>query len=180
MAIQSLVPAGKYAVCETPRLLSRTTGDMKNQYALNSTDFASIPAQNGMLLVVNEVGGDIKLPTAITNYVYLHNSPVKDYEGKGKETVAVNTGEMLPVMYKLNRGDTIITNCVKYDDATYADIAAITAAINATTVYGIPDTTGYIKIVAAPGGTEVVTLKAMAVTTLANGRTAIKFAVEKC
>jgi len=177
MATYKLIPDGKYAVCETPRVLSRTTGDIKNQFALNSTDFASTPAQNGMLLVVNEFAEKIDLPTAITDYVYLHNSPVKDYEGLGKETVAVNLGEMLPVMYKFTVGDTIITNAVLVDDAVYADVPAITAAISATAVYGIPDASGLIKLVAAPGGTEVVVLKAKAVTTLANGRTAIKFVV---
>jgi hypothetical protein len=179
MALYNLMPVGKYAVCETPRLLSRTTGDIKNQYALNSTDFASIPAQNGMLLVVDEFTGKVKLPTAITNYTYLHVSPVKDYEGKGKETVAVNLNEMLPVMYKLNVGDTIITNAVIVDDVVYANVAAITAAISATAVFGIPDVSGHIKLVAALGGTEVVGLKALAFTTLANGRTALKFVVVK-
>ena len=177
MATKYLKATGTYAVCETPKLLSRTTGDMKNQFALNSTSFASTKAENGMLLVVNEYTEKIDLPAGITSYVYLHNSPVKDYEGKGKNTVAVGLNEMLPVMYKLNVGDTIITNAVIYDDGTYADVAAITAAINATTVYGIPDTTGFIKLVAAAGGTEVVVLKAKSVTTLANGATAIKFVV---
>lgn len=180
MAIQSLIPAGKYSVVETTNLPSRAIGDLKNQYELDSTDFATIPAQNGMLLMIDEFAEKVKLPTAITSYVWLHASPVKDYENKGKETVAVARGEMLPALYKLTRGATFITNCVCYDDVTYADVAAITAAISATVVYGIPDTTGRIKLVAAPGGTEVVTLKAKSVTTLANGRTAIKFAVEKC
>lgn len=179
MAIQSLVPSGKYAVLETPRLRSRRTANFKNQYALNATDFASIPAQNGMLLVVDEFNKEIKLPTAITNEVWLHNSPVKDYEGLGKDRIAVNRGELLPLMYKLKKGDVIITNCVKFDDGTYADVAAVTAAISATAVFGIPDTSGYIKLVAALGGTEVVALKARATTTLANGATAIEFICTK-
>lgn len=179
MATKYLKTTGTYSVCETPRLLSRTTGDIKNQYALNSTSFASTKAENGMLLVVNDFTGKIDLPAGITSYVYLHNSPVKDYEGKGKKTVAVGLNEMLPVMYKLNVGDTIITNAVIWDDGTYADLAAVTAAISATVVSGIPDTSGFIKLVAAPGGTEVVTLKALATTTLANGDSAIKFVVTK-
>jgi hypothetical protein len=179
MATYSLVPSGKYAVCETPKLTARKIGGafLKNQFALDSTDFASTPAQNGMLLVVDEFNKAVKLPTAITDYVYLHNSPVKDYEGKGKDTVAVNRGELLPAMYKLTEGDTIITNCVTVDAAVYADVAAIKAAISATVVYGICGTDGCINLVAAPGGTEVVVLKALEVTTLANGATAIKFVV---
>lgn len=180
MAIQTLVPVGKYAVVETTKLPSRATGDYKNQYELDATEFATIKAQNGMLLMIDEFAGKVKLPAAITSYCWLHGSPVKDYEGLGKETVAVGRNEMLPVLYKLTRGATFITNAVIYDDVTYADVAAITAAISATAVFGIPDATGFIKLVAAPGGTEVVTLKAKSVTTLANGRVAIKFAAEKC
>jgi len=178
MAIQTLIPVGKYSVVEATKLPSRATGDYKNQYELDATDFATIPAQNGMLLMIDEFTGKVKLPTAITDYCWLHNSPVKDYEGLGKETVAVNRNEMLPVLYKLTRGATIITNCVCYDDVVYANVAAITAAISATAVYGIPDITGRIFLVASPGGTEVVTLKAKSFTTLANGRVAMKFAVE--
>lgn len=179
MALVSMVPSGKYAVVECPRLAARTSGMLKNQYSLNSTDFASIPAQNGMLLLVDEFNKSIKLPTAITNEVWLMNSPVKDYQGLGKDTVAVARGELLPTVYKLRKGDVIITNCVKFDDGTYADVAAVTAAISSTAVYGIPDTSGFIKLIAALGGTEVVALKARSVTTLSNGATAIEFVVTK-
>ena len=181
MAIKSLVPDGKYGVCETPSLTARKIGGslVKNQFALDATDFATIAAQNGMLLVVNEFDGTIDLPANANSYVYLHNSPVKDYEELGKEKVAVKRGELLPVMYKLTVGDTIITNTLKYDDDVYADVAAIVDAIDATTVYGVPNADGYIRLGAAAAGTETVVLKAKEVTTLSNGRTAIKFIVEK-
>lgn len=176
MALVSMVPSGKYAVCETDRLASRTTGEIKNQYALDGTDFATIPAQNGMLLVVNEFTKTIKLPTAITNAVYVHVSPCKDYQGLGKDTIAVSRGELLPVMYKMKVGDKITTNCVKFDDGTYADVAAVTAAISATAVFGIPDATGYIKLVAALGGSETHAWKILETTTLSNGATALRMA----
>ena len=62
MALVSMVPTGKYAVCETPRLNARRTAKIKNQYALNATDFATIPAQNGMMLVVDEFNKSVRLP----------------------------------------------------------------------------------------------------------------------
>lgn len=178
MALVSMVPTGKYAVLETPRLNARHSGKFKNQYALDGTDFASIPAQNGMLLVVDEFNKTVKLPDAITDKVLIHCSQIKDYQGLGKDTVAVSRGEMLPQMYELTKGDVLITNCVKFDDGTYANVAAVTAAIDATTVYGIPDTSGFIKLVASAGGSEVRLLKARATTTLSNGATAIEFVVE--
>jgi hypothetical protein len=181
MAIKSMVATGKYAVCETPDLAARKIGGsfLKNQYELDGTDFATIKAENGMLLAVDEVGKKVKLPTNATTYSYLHCSPVKDYEGKGKDTVAVGRNELLPAMYKLSVGDTIITNAVKYDDGVYANVAAIAAAINGTTVFGAPNADGYIRVAAAAGGSDAVSLKALSVTTLANGTSAIKFAVVK-
>jgi hypothetical protein len=175
MSIESMVPSGKYAVLETPRLLARKSGNLKNQYALDATDFATIPAQNGMLLVVDEYNKSVKLPDAITDSVWVHCSAIKDYQNLGKDTVAVSRGELLPAMYKAVKGDVIITNCVKYDTNTYATVAAITAAIDASTVYGIPDTSGYIKAIATLGGSEICAWKARQMTTSANGATAIEF-----
>lgn len=167
----------QYGVVELNHVAAVKTGQIKAQYELNATDFATIPAQNGMLLVVDDVAKDISLPTAITNVVYLHASVEKDYEGKGRAYCAVNRGEFLPRLYKLAVGDIFETNMIEYDNAVYATYAAMVAAINATTVYGIPSTSGSIRIVAALGGTEVVALKAVEGVTLPNGESGIKFVV---
>ncbi|WP_372011323.1 hypothetical protein NBRC13296_12170 [Paenibacillus chitinolyticus] len=168
-----------YGVVELNHIAAVKTGEIKAQFPLNTTDFASTPAENGMLLIVDEVIEDIKKPTGITNYVYLHASVEKDYEGKGRKHFSVKPGEFLPRLLKLKRGDTFETNSFEYDTATYANYVAITAAINSTTVYGIPSTSGYIRIVASPGGTEAVTLKVVKGVTLPNGELGLKFVVDK-
>lgn len=177
MAIQKL--PSMYGVVELNDVESVRTGTNKVQFALNASAFASTPAENGMLLMADEVAEEVKKPAGITSYVYLHASVEKDYEGKGRKHFAVKPGEFLPRLVRLKKGDTFETNAVEYDDVTYANYAAITAAINGTTVYGIPSTTGYIRIVAAPGGTEVVTLKAVKGVVLPNGENGIKFVVDK-
>jgi hypothetical protein len=73
------------------------------------------------------------------------------------------------VYLKLKVGDRFETNAVEFDDAVYANYAAIVAAINATTVYGVPNASGHIRIVATPAGTEVVQLKVVEGVTLPNG-----------
>jgi len=173
-----LKQASVYGVVELNHVAAVKTGAIKAQFPLDATQFASIPAENGMLLVVDEATESVKLPSAITSAVYLHASVEKDYEDKGRKYFSVKQADdFLPRLYKLQKGDTFETNAFQYLDATYANYAAIVAAISATVVYGIPSTAGYIQIVAAPGGTEVATLKVVKGVTLPNGELGLKFAV---
>jgi hypothetical protein len=178
MAIKNLKSV--YGVCETNHVAAVKTGEIFAQYQLNATDFASKPAENGMLLAVDHVAGELKLPAGITAAgLTLISTVEKDYEGKGRKYFSINRGEFLPRAYKISVGDIFETNAVLYDDAVYANFAAISSAINGTTVYGIPDVSGYIKLVAAPGGTEKVVLKAVKGVTLPNGQNGIKFVVSQ-
>jgi hypothetical protein len=182
MAIQNLKgsAAGVYSVVELNHVEAVKTGKIYSQYQLNATDFASKPAENGMLLAVDHVAGEAKLPAGITaTGLVLHASVEKDYEGKGRKSFAVNRGEFLPRLFQLSVGDIFETNGVLFDDAVYANFAAIAAAVNGTTVYGIPDASGYVKLVAAPGGTEKVVLKAVKGVSLPNGQNGIKFVVSQ-
>lgn len=182
MAIQKL--AGNYGVVELNKLAAVRTGEIEAQYELDGTDFATNPAENGMLLKVDHVAKSVKLPSGATDAdaFYLHASVEKDYEGKGRKYFAVERGTFLPRLMKLNRGDRFETNAVQYDDVTYADFATLSAAIDATTVYGVPDASGYINIVAdvaASTDVEVVVLKAVEGVTLPNGENGIKFVVQQ-
>lgn len=176
MAIQKL--ASNYGVLETNHVSAVRTGDIKAQYDLDATDFATVGAENGMLLVVDEVAGKVKLPTAATDYTYLHASEERDYENKGRKHFVLEQGSFAPKMLKLAKGDIIETNCVQYDDAAYADYNAIVAAINDTTIFGVPSTTGRIDIQADLALIDAkVALKAVKGVTLPNGENGIKFVV---
>jgi len=172
MAIKKL--ASQYGVVELNKLAAVRTGQIEAQYEL---DFDQ--AENGMLLVADHVAKKVKKPADADAEVYLHASVEKDYEGKGRKHFVVKQGEFLPRLMKLAVGDRFETNAVEFDDTVYADFAAIATAINATTVYGVPNASGYIRLVAAPAGTEAVVLKAVEGVTLPNGENGIKFAVEK-
>jgi len=183
MAIQKL--ASVYAVLETNHVSAVRTGDIKAQYDLDATDFATVGAENGMLLVADEVLGKVNLPTAATDYVMLHASEEIGYEEKGRKNFVLELGSFAPKLLKLSKGDIIETNCVQFEDEAvqtytqYADYAAIVAAIDGSTVYGIPSTTGRIQINGATTGTAVVELKALKGVTLPNGENGIKFLVSR-
>jgi hypothetical protein len=131
------------------------------------------------LLVADHVAKKVKKASAATDSCLLHASVEKDYEEKGRKYFSVKAGEFLPRLFKLHVGDRFETNAVEYDDAVYANYAALVAAINATTVYGVPNASGHIRIVATPAGTEVVQLKVVEGVTLPNGEQGLKFQVAK-
>lgn len=182
MAIQKIT-GDYYSVIETNHVSAVRTGDIKAQYDLDAVDFATVGAENGMLLVADDVSKTVKLPTGETSYCHLHVSEERDYEDKGRKYFVLNSGSFAPKMLKLAKGDIIETNCVQFEDTAvqtytqYIDYAAIVAAIDATTVFGIPSTTGRIQIHGATTATAVVELKAVEGVTLPNGENGIKFVV---
>lgn len=174
MAIKKL--ASKYGVVELNKVAAVKTGEIEAQYDL---DAAVAQVENGMLLVADHIAKKVKKPAGATDAVHLHASVEKDYQELGRKNFAVNQGEFSPRLLKLKVGDRFETNCVEHDDAVYANYAAIVAAINATTVYGVPNASGNIRIVATPAGTEVVQLKVVEGVTLPNGEQGLKFVVVK-
>jgi hypothetical protein len=171
-----LTPAGEYSVVEVNRLAASRTGNLVTQYPLDGTDFATIPAENGMLLRVDHVGKKVLLPDAVTDKVFLHYSVEKLYDGEGRNKFAVKTGTFLPRLGALDANDIIETNAIVWDDVTYADFAAVKAAIDATTVFAIPSTSGYIELKAATTATAVVEFKVVEAVKLPNGRDGLKLA----
>jgi hypothetical protein len=174
MAIKKL--ASQFGVVELNKVAAVKTGQIEAQYEL---DAAVAQVENGMLLVADHVAKKVKKPAGATDAVYLHASVEKDYEGKGRKHFVVKQGEFLPRLLKLNVGDRFESNAVEHDDAVYANYAAIVTASNATTVYGVPNASGYIRIVATPAGTEKVVLKVVEGVLLPNGEQGLKFVVEK-
>lgn len=170
MAIKKL--ASKYAVVELNNIAGVRTGEIVSQYELDAPQI-----ENGMLVVANHVKEKVELPKAETDLVHLHASVEKLYNGEGRNEFVVKKGSFLPRCYKLVHGDTFETNAVIYDDATYANMEAIIAGITETTGFGVPDATGYIKLVQDnPVGAKLA-IKAVKVVTLPNGETGIKFRV---
>ena len=186
MAIQQYSITG-YSVVELTHVAALKTGRIEAQLPLNSTDFASTNAENGMLLKVDRVAGSVDLPDAVTDGgIYLHYSEEKNYSvdslGLNKFSLPYSA-TLYPRMYALEVGDTFITNGIVYSDSSYADddaVDTLLAAIASTTVYGIPSTTGRIQLVEAAALASAKTqLKVIAVTTLPDGNWAVEFEVLK-
>lgn len=165
--------SSKYAVVELNNIAGVRTGELVSQYPLaNGID----QIENGMLVVANHAKGEIELPKAETDTVYLHASVEKLYNGEGRNEFVLKADSFLPRAYKLGLGDTFETNAV---DHSYSSISDLANAITETTGFGVPSTTGYITFKDAETVGANVELKAVAVVTLPNGEYGIKWRVIK-
>jgi len=165
-----------YGVVELNNIAGVRTGELVSQYDM-ANDVEQL--ENGMLVAVDHFKGEVKLPKAKTDVVYLHASVEKLYNGEGRKHFVAKKGSFLPRCYKLKVGDTFETNAVIYDDSKYANLEAIKTGITDAKGYGIPDKTGFIRLVETKDDTEGVILKAVALVSLPNGEMGIKFRVIK-
>lgn len=186
MAFQRLVIDG-YGQIELNNVAFRRDGRIEAQCALDGTDFASVNAENGMLLAVDNVTRTVKFATGATlpialNYtsehIYDERTPgLKNFSTKAKD-------DFYPRLGYLAVGDKFTTNCVGYDttsDSTWTDDTKVKEALatdklKTTPVYGGISNKGAIKLTATKPTAGPVLL-AVAATTMPDGQFGVKFQV---
>lgn len=186
MAIQRYVIDG-YGQIELNQCAFRRDGRIEAQCALDATDFATVPAENGMLLAVDNVNRVVRFvdtsescPVAI-NYTSEH---MYDERTPGLKNFKLDRGTFLPRLGYLAQGDKFTTNCISYDTTDFANDAAV-AAITLTggsavvvyaSEYAAGDGTILLKKTTAPTGVKVL-LKVIEITTMPDGSFGMKFQV---
>ena len=152
MSLKRLVIDG-YGQVELNQVAFRRDGRVAAQCKPNATDFASKALENGMLLVVDEAKREVRLPGATeAEPVALVYSSEHMYDERKPGLKNFVNDTFLPRLGYLSVGDRFTTNCISYDDGTYATETALKTAIAAagtTAVYGGISTDGSIKIVAS-------------------------------
>ena len=165
-----------YSVVETNHVAAVRTGQIKAQYPM-SEDLKAVGAQNGQLLVVDDVAKEVGLPGDATAVAWLHASEERLYESHLGRDKFIVTDPNYPRMMKLAVGDIFETDAVSADISAegFADVAAV----KSTAKVGVPSETGDIELLTAAAGTEGVVLDIVEWVTLPNGKEGIKFAVAK-
>lgn len=160
-------------------------GKIVAQCALDDKDFSEEkPAENGMILAVDEVAGKIKLPTVAEggvgsddvyalNYTAEHMYDEKDAGALRKFRLV--PGEFYPRLGILSVGDKFTTNTVEGSDITVTDGKA-TVAESVEGKYASAGADGYITLLAAKPASGLA-LKVLKVTTMPDGAPALKFQV---
>ena len=140
MAIKRFTIDG-YGQLELNNVAFRRDGRIEAQSKLDDTDFATVPAENGMLLAVDEINRVVKfdvdgsLPIAL-NYSSEH---MYDERANGLKNFYLDRNTFLPRLGYLSIGDSFTTNCIAYDSSEFADDAALVTALakyKETPVYG--------------------------------------------
>ena len=179
---------------ELNQVAFRRDGRVEAQCALDATDFADVPAENGMILAIDRINRAVKfateanvevMPVAI-NYTTEH---MYDDRANALKDFALERGTFYPRLGFLSAGELFTTNCIGYDDeewtATGSGATAKTAdenfetackAIKTTPLYGGVSDEGAIAVSAtAPEYGPV--LKVVEATTMPDGTFGLKFQV---
>lgn len=177
MAFKRFVVDG-YGQLELNNVAFRRDGRVEAQCALDDTDFADVPAENGMLLAVDRVNRKVKfaedasLPIAL-NYTAEH---MYDERANSLKDFKLEIGTFYPRLGYLAVGDLFTTNCFGYDAAFVDDDAVKAVDLTKTDVFGGISEEGAILLVkTAPQKGPV--LKAVEKTTMPDGQFAFKFQV---
>lgn len=167
-----------YGQLELNQVAFRRDGRIEAQCALDATDFATDPAENGMLLCVDNATRTIKLfktgsdlPIAL-NYTAEHMyddraNALKDFK------LSIKDG-FYPRLGYLAVGDKFTTNC----------ISGVAADFKAGS-HGTVNTDGSILVANADSSVPFasvagIDLKVIKVTTMPDGQFALKFQVLSC
>ena len=182
MADKRLVIDG-FGQLELNQVSFRRDGRVEAQCALDATDFASVPAENGMLLAVDRVNRTVKFPVdgslpIALNYTTEH---MYDERANALKDFKLERGTFLPRLGFLSVGELFTTNTIIMDESEFADEDALAAATTATALtttplYGGISASGAIKVSATKPQVGPVLL-AVEKTTMPDGQFALKFQV---
>ena len=184
MADKRLVIDG-FGQIELNQVSFRRDGRVEAQCALDATDFASVPAENGMLLAVDRVNRTVKFPVDDSLPIALNYTTEHMYDERANalKDFKLERGTFLPRLGFLSVGELFTTNCICMDESEFADedaLAAATtaAALTATPLYGGISSMGAIKV-SATAPTAGPVLLAVEKTTMPDGQFALKFQVKE-
>ena len=179
---------------ELNQVAFRRDGRVEAQCALDATDFASVPAENGMLLAVDRINRAIKFPTSSViatcpvalNYTTEH---MYDERANALKDFKLERGTFYPRLGFLSVGELFTTNCVGYDDTEWTatgsgdtaktadeNFVAACKAVGTTPLYGGISDAGAIAVSATKPSAGPV-LKVVEATTMPDGQFGIKFQV---
>lgn len=183
MALKRLVIDG-FGQIELNNCAFRRDGRIEAQCKLDSTDFKTVPAENGMLLAIDNINRVVKFPVDASLPVALNYTSEHIYDERtpGLKNYKTELNGFLPRLGYLAKGDKFTTNCVSYDsssDSSWTEENLFITAlgnIKTTPLYGGIAADGSIKV-SATEPTEGPKLKVIEKTTMPDGQLGIKFIV---
>ena len=170
-----------YGQVELNNVAFRRDGRIEAQCALDTTDFASVPAENGMILRVKKADHKICFADASeANQLYALNYSAEhmyDERATGLKNFKLEAkDDFLPRVGYLAAGDLWTSNCV--DLGTYANVSAVVSALASGAVYAAVGTAG-APVLTAAAPTVGPVIQIVKKTTMPDGQDAFQFQVLK-
>lgn len=176
-------PVEKYASLELNQVAFPKTGMVVSQTPLDAKFAADGDygvCENGMWVVADKAAGTIKAPAAADDSpIGIVYTAEKEYDNYniGLKNFKKEAGAY-PRVGIFGLGDTVTTNCLQYNESTYATFAALETALNGGTQF-------YVKAVADSAVPELTASAPTAGTfgkvvkyyTMPNGEKGIKYQI---
>lgn len=182
MAQTRLVIDG-YGQLELNNVAFRRDGRVEAQCKLDETDFAKVPAENGMLLAVDRINKTVRMPDSSEecpvglNYTSEHQY---DERAQGLKNFKFDIKDgFYPRIGYLVVGDKFTTNCISYDSSEFSDEDTFITALEAyetTKLYGGQSADGSIDV-SKTAPTSGIKLLVIEKTTMPDGQLGVKFQV---
>ena len=181
MALKRLLIDG-FGQLELNQVAFRRDGRIEAQCALGD-DFEEVPAENGMLLAIDNVHRVVKFPVSgevfpiALNYTTEH---MYDERATALKNFKLEQNEFYPRLGYLAVGDKFTTNCLCADDSEFKDVAAVKAAYEGESLlYGGISEMGAIKVSATKPteGPVLLAVRGTGAGSMPDGQFAIKFQV---
>ena len=185
MALKRFVIDG-FGLLELNQVAFPRDGRIEAQCALGD-DFKEVPAENGMLLAVDNINRIVKYPVAgekfpiALNYTTEH---MYDERARALKNFSLPQNTFYPRLGYPAVGDKWTTNCLCYDDAEFADEDALkaayeAAALKAAPLYGGISEMGAVKVskTAPTEGPVLMAVLGTGAGSMPDGQFGIKFQV---
>ena len=151
------------------------THNVESQCLLNATDFPN-GAEVGSIVAVDKVNSAVTLSTGEVYGLLANAEVLYNPMAMGLKNYHVEPNKACSVLF-LEKGNTFTTNTLVYDNAAFANEAAVVSAIANASVYGGQDSsTGQIALLSSAPASGLA-LQAVKATTMPDGQKAVKFIV---
>lgn len=177
-------PCENYASLELNQVAFPKTGMVVSQVPLGTAFTENAPCENGMWVVADKAAGAINAPAAATDkpigIVYTAEKEYNDIRTWGLKSFGHKIAGDYPRVGILGIGDTVTTNCLQYNDTTYATFAALEAVLNAaatTPVYVVPVAGSAVPQLTASKPASGIYGKVVKYYTMPNGEKGVKYQI---
>lgn len=178
-------PVEEYASLELNQVAFPKTGMVVSQTPLGSAFTEQAPCENGMWVVADKAAGAINPPAAVTDKpIGIVYTTEKEYDifHYGLKTFGRKVEGDYPRVGIFGLGDTVTTNCLQYDEGTYATFADLeaalkTAAAGGAAMYVIPTAGDGVPTLTASKGSATTYGKVVKYYTVPNGEKGVKYQI---